>query len=116
MYESISLTVESVLSFVRAGDTHYVLHGHVALTGDQVEHIISTNKLDIACCVVLAKAKSGDHLHLTYMDVHDMGDTFRTYVSVVMEQRQTIESSVTPTAPRIPLPAEDASNEAGLMQ
>lgn len=116
MYESISLTVESVLSFVRAGDTHYVVHGHVALTGDQVEHIISTNKLEMACCVVLAKAKPGDHLHVTYMDIQDMGETYRSYVSVVMEKRQPIESAVTPTAPRIPLPIEAPSIEAGLVQ
>ena len=116
MYESISLTVESVLSFVRGSDTHYVVHGHVALTGDQVEHIISTNKLDIPCCVVLAKAKCGDHLHVTYMDIQDMGDTFRSYVSVVLEKRQPIESAVIPVAPRIPLPAETSVVDAGPVQ
>lgn len=104
MYQSISLTVESIISFVKNGDTHFVVHGHVALTGDQVEHIISTGPLELPCCAVLARAKPGEHLSIRYMDVEDMGQTFRRYAGVSIEMREPVQLSVAPRAPDIPLP------------
>ena len=106
MYTTISLTVESMLNFVKNGETHFVVHGHVAMTGDQVEHIISTGPLDLPSCAVLARAKPGEHLSITYMDVEDVDQIFRRYSTVAIEKREPVESLLTPRAPSIMLPVE----------
>lgn len=116
MYQTISLTVENVCSFVKNGDTHFVVHGHVANTGDQVEHIISTSALALPCCAVLARAKSGQHLSISYMDVDDMGQTFRGYASVAIEVREPVHLSVAPKAPSVPLPVVQWPEEPGSAQ
>lgn len=115
MYQTISLTVENVITFVKNGDTHFVVHGHVANTGDNVEHIISTSPLSLASCAVLARAKVGDHLIITYLDGHDQEQTFHRYASVAIEHREAVESLLTPKGPSVPLPvieiAEDTNTK-----
>lgn len=108
MYQSISLTVESIISFVKNGDTHFVVHGHVAQTGDQVEHIISAATLDMSSCAVLARSKAGEYLAITYMDVDDAGHTLRRYAKIAVEIRLPVESAVAPMAPSVLLPTPPA--------
>ena len=106
MYENIYMTIESIISFVKNGDTHFVVHGHVASTGDQVEHIISTGPLDLPSCAVLARAKPAEHLSITYLDVQESEHTFRRYSAISIERREPVESVLTPKGPSILLPLE----------
>ena len=98
------MIVECISSFIKNGDTHFVVDGHVALTGDKVEHLISTDTLALTCCAVLARAKPGEHLGITYLDVEDMMQTFRRYTSVVVEKREPCPFTVAPKAPSVLLP------------
>lgn len=113
MYQSIALTVASVCSFVKNGDTHFVVHGHVTDTGDQVEHIISTATLELPCCAVLARTKAGEHLAITYIDMEDAGRIYRRHASVSIQAREPVQLSVSPRAPSIPLPVVEWPAETG---
>ena len=110
MHHSLSMIVECIAFFIKNGDTHFVVDGHVALTGDKVEHIISTDSLDLSCCAVLARAKPGEHLSITYFDVEDMMQTFRRYASVTLEKREPMVLAVVPKAPSIMLPLSEETN------
>lgn len=101
MHHSLSMIVECIAVFIKNGDTHFVVDGHVALTGDKVEHIISTDSLALTCCAVLARAKPGEHLSVTYLDVEDLMQTFRRYTSVVVEKREPCLFTVTPKTPSV---------------
>lgn len=104
MHHSLSMIVECIAFFIKNGDTHFVIDGHVALTGDKVEHIISTDSLAPTCCAVLARTKPGEHLSITYLDVEDLMQTFRRYVSVVVEKREPCPFTAKPKEPSVLLP------------